>query len=269
MKIISQDASSLLAQDKAIGQFIGAIVTSLVGVGMSISGFTGGNAGIGWVGLAVVAAGVLFLITSKQRTLSVDKTSGQLNFSVKSLISKANRSYAISDVAKLEFSTELQTSTTSAGSGRSNTGLSLGGNRNSTTTQHTQLHLMLKNGEVISLADGQRSMSSLGVFSKIPNLEVGLQIAAFLGVPFKELGGNGVVAQPAAPAATPPVVQAASSSVSPTPPSVSPSATAPVVPIVTPPVAPANPVSPQPAPAPVVATPPTTPTAPTNTEDQK
>jgi hypothetical protein len=89
---------------------------------------------------------------------------------------------------------QYQTTSTPDSGQSSRPGLSFGtggvgmGGGSTETTQQTQLHLVLKNGETIDITDGSRSMSSFGVFGRVPNLAVGQQIAAFLGVPFEQLG---------------------------------------------------------------------------------
>ncbi len=193
MKIVSQDANILVAADNQYATLATGMVLGVVGLGVLGAGIAGGQAVLKVIGGVLVAIGGLMIVTLKQRTLTVDKGTGLVTFDLKSFFNRAAHQYPIGDVVKVEFTTSIQTTSTPT-TGQSQPGISFGtggiGMRggNTQTTQQTQVHLMLKDGTVIDLADGQRSMSSMSVFSKVPNLEVAQQIAAFIGVPFEQQG---------------------------------------------------------------------------------
>jgi len=194
MKIVSSDANRLEAVDKAYAQLLSGVVIAVIGLGMAGFGVVGRQNVVALVGLAVLVVGVLTLIFRKERTLIIDKGTSQLTFKLKSLVKKGNYDYAVSDVVKVEFTSSYQTTSTANNSTQGRSGIGFGangvgmGDSSTQTTQHTQLHLVLKNGETIDIADGQRSMSSINVFGSVPNLAVGQQIATFIGVPFEQSG---------------------------------------------------------------------------------
>ena len=194
MKIVSSDASRIVAVDKAYAQLFAAIVMIIIGItvggiSLAVSQLIGSL-----VALAVFVGGVLFLVFRMQRTLIIDKTAGQVTFSLKSVVKKGDYQYAIGDVSKVEFTTQYVTTATGNSGPTNRPGISFGTmgagsiGGSTETTQRTQLHLVLKTGEIIDLADGQRSMSNMGVFSSVPNLSVGQTIAQFIGVPFEQAG---------------------------------------------------------------------------------
>jgi len=187
VKISSQDANKLVAVDKATGTLIAGVVMGVAGLAMLVSGLMPGKSILVIIGGILVVVAVIMLIFRKERTLVVDKTAGQLTFDQKSVIKKANYAYPVTDVVKIEFTSEFQT-TTAGETHRSGVSVSGAGGSDTQTTQHTQLHVVLKDGTVLNIADGQRQMSVMAVLSKVPNMAVGQQIASFLGVPFEQQG---------------------------------------------------------------------------------
>jgi hypothetical protein len=235
MKIISSDTNTLIAEDKAISQMLAAVIITLVGLGLMVAGLVARQLVLGLVGLVVFALGAIFVVTTKQRRLTIDKATGQITFRVKGITGSSEHPYAISDVAKLQLVSEVQTTATN--NGPASPGLSFdNSNRSTTTSQQTHLQLVLKNGESIDLADGSRNLSSMAIFSKVPNQGVGKQIADFLGVAFEQVGAgtidqavtavrDAITGQNAAPSVVaasqdmPPVAQPAPAQLANTPPS--------------------------------------------------
>jgi len=174
MKIVSEDAGELVASDRDVKGLIFGVVFVLIGVGI----IAGVHQLVGvLIGAALALAGAAAVLFRKVRTLSVNKGTGQVTFTMKSLIKHATKTFAVADIAKVQFTEQYSTSFNTAGQG--------GG---SSTSQLTKVLLVAKNGEEIDLADGQRSMQSFGIFGKAPNQATGQKVADFLGVPFEQIG---------------------------------------------------------------------------------
>ena len=126
MKITSSDTTRLEAIDKAYAQLITGITVTLVGLGMAGFAVAGRQNIVALIGLVVLVIGVLIVLFRKQRTLVVDKGTGQLSFQLKSLVKKGDYTYAISDVTKVEFTSQYETTNTASNTSQGRSGLSFG-----------------------------------------------------------------------------------------------------------------------------------------------
>jgi hypothetical protein len=193
VKIVTESADQLVASDKEIGQLIAAPVVVVVGLLVVLLGLTNHVVVGDVIGLVLLLAGALMILTRKVRTLTVDRASGSVHFSLKSITKKGSYDYKVQDIAKIQLLSQYQTTNTNSPSQNSGTGISFGtggamGMGNTQTQQTTKLVLVLKDGTSIDIADGSRSMSTMGVFSSVPNQGVGQKIAQFMGVPFENVG---------------------------------------------------------------------------------
>jgi hypothetical protein len=193
MKIVSQDTNVLVAVDKAYNALATGVIVVVAGAGLTAAGVGARQPVLTVIGVVLLVIGAAMVAFRKVRTLTINKGADQVIFDLKSLVKKGARQCAVSDVVKVEFTTSYHTTTTQTNTGQARSGISLGsggigGGGTTQTMQQTQVHLLLKDGTIIDLADGQRSMSTLGVFGKVPNLEVAQAIAAFLQVPFEQQG---------------------------------------------------------------------------------
>jgi hypothetical protein len=176
MKVLSQDANELVAVDKEIVSLIVGPLFIVIGLGIGI----GVHQAVALVFAAVFAlVGVVVVLLRKVRTIDINKGTGQLTVTVKSILKTVSKPYPVTDIQKVQFLSEYRTNFNPGTNGTE------GG---TSTSQTTKVLLITKSGDTIDLADGQRSMSSFGVFGHAPNQETGQQIATFLSVPFEQVG---------------------------------------------------------------------------------
>jgi hypothetical protein len=179
VKIVTSDQNQLVATDKATSGLIIGFILVLLGIGIAVAFFAGKSLG-GLIGLALIAFGVLAIVSHKARTLTIDKGAGSMTLNVKSIFGSKDYPYATADALKIQLVQSVSQEYVGGG------GPGMAGREQ--TEEKTQLLLVLKNGTTIDLADAQRNMSSFGIFGKVPNQGVGQQIATFLGVPFETAG---------------------------------------------------------------------------------
>jgi hypothetical protein len=181
VKIVSQDQDHLVAHEDALLSYIfGAIFAAaglVVGAVILVSAHQISGALFAVIPLII---GVLLIVAAKARTLTIDKSAGQMTLNVKSIFGSKDYPYATADVTKIQLITSFQQEYVGGG-GRGSVG-------HEETEEKTSLLLVLKDGTTIDLADAQRGVSSFGVFGKVPNQGIGQQIATFLGVPFETAG---------------------------------------------------------------------------------
>jgi hypothetical protein len=188
MKIVSETPTVLTAKDNAISALIATpvmVVMGLVLIGVGLSSSKNFVAAI--FGVVLVGIGILLLVNRKVRTLTIDKGASTVILHVSSIRKKQDLRYQVQDVVKMQLVSEYHTTRTNNGGGGQ--GLTLGGG-NTNTTQQTQLLLLMRDGTNIDIADGQRSMGTMSLVSKVPNQQVGEHIAAFLGVQLEVVGPN-------------------------------------------------------------------------------
>ncbi|MFM2330824.1 MAG: hypothetical protein RLZZ26_331 [Candidatus Parcubacteria bacterium] len=142
------------------------------------------------VGGLFIVAGIVVVLKASSINITIDKSQGQILFQKNGLVKHEVRTYAIADAVRVELRNQYQTSTTT-----------MQGRTYSQPTIVWQSVLILKDGTELPLenlqAPGQTNVGVAGVgFSVIGGGEakevvVGQQIAAFLGVPFQEIGAPG------------------------------------------------------------------------------
>jgi hypothetical protein len=183
MKITNQTANELtLTEGGASGIIVGTI---LIIAGVLAELFLRQNGGIvTWIGLALIAAGIVIVLFSSSITVVMNKTSGQVAYQKKRLVGGKNSTYQIADIFRIETRKQWQ---------MQNTGQS--GNQGGSPPQEVlvaQSVMVFKDGRELAL-DHQKTSSSTSVGGMVlmggqgAETATAAQVATFLNVPFLEI----------------------------------------------------------------------------------
>ena len=104
MKITEQTASKMVARRSPLGQVLGGLVPLLLGV-LLLTQATAGTFLVLIMALASTGVGLLSIIGAQRGTVTVDKPSGTVSLTLKSLLSaQETRSVNIADIDRLTYS---------------------------------------------------------------------------------------------------------------------------------------------------------------------
>ncbi len=138
------------------------------------------------VGGIFILVGIATLLFRKTVNLTLDKTKNTVDINIKRLIGGTNKSVTFSDVSRVQVVTAIVQTQQNSNTG---TGFSIGNANSSGTKQVAHLIMYFKDGTTIDLSDKQKALiNSFSISNKIPNVDLGKKIAAFIGVPFTESG---------------------------------------------------------------------------------
>jgi hypothetical protein len=183
MKITSQSAEELVLQE---GSTAGLIVGgAFVIAGPLVGYFLRQSSPYAiWIGLALLAVGILIVLFASSITVVANKKSGQVSYQKKRLIGAQNFTYAISDIFRIETRKTWQVDNTP-----------VDGNQGGARQQPVlvaQSIIVFKDGREMAL-DHQKNSSSTSVGSMVMTdgqgneTAVAARVAEFLGVPFQEI----------------------------------------------------------------------------------
>ncbi len=192
MKITTTTDTRLTAIDHGYSQLIVAPVMAVIGIILIFAGVGSHTTAAYIFGGIFILIGAALVLTRKSRTLVIDKGAGTLVLTAKGVTGGNTYNCNLQDIVKLQLVSEYQTQYTQSnnGAGGINFGTGGVGVGNTSTQQTTQLLVVQRDGTMMEVASGSRSMSTIATLSKVPNQEVGEQIASFVGVPFEVVGPN-------------------------------------------------------------------------------
>lgn len=138
------------------------------------------------VGGIFIVVGIATFLFRKTVNLTLDKSKNIVDISVKRLVGGTNKSVPFSDVSRVQVVTAIVQTQQNSNTG---TGFSISNANSSGTKQVAHLIMYFNDGTTIDLSDQQKTLvNSFNISNKIPNVELGQKIAAFIGVPFAESG---------------------------------------------------------------------------------
>lgn len=195
MKIISETPDQLVASDKSQLTLAAGPVALVVGLLVLI---LARNLVVGVLGLLVMAVGAYLIVTRQVRTVTADKPLGKISIQAKSILRKRLDEYLFHDITKVQLMVGLAPIVNN-GPGQT-PGVSLGGfnlNLDGITAKDSpiRVHLMLvlNNGTLAEVASGNQTPRFKGWLNDTLNTDVGVRLAAFMGLPFESADGVPVV----------------------------------------------------------------------------
>lgn len=170
MKITENSPEKLEAKESVITFLVIGAAFIAIGISLLVS------AGLSLVSIISLGLGLLIVAVSQQRVIQVDKVNRTIRYSAKSLIKKTNKLFTASEVKSISLTSYTQILQTNVA------------DTNRTRTDVTGiLVLNLHNGESVQLAHNAKR-KRLFQATKVPNDQLGRELAIALNVPFEAAG---------------------------------------------------------------------------------
>jgi hypothetical protein len=180
MKIISQSVDELVLKEGGASGIVIGIVFVVAGVLVGYYRYSSNPIDI-WIALALVVIGLVAVLFSSSITVNANRASGQLFYQKKRLIGGQNKTYAISDILRIEARKQWR---------MDNIANSV--NRGVSTPQRVlvvQWAIVFKEGRELPLDYQKTFFRYVGWLLGGQGTEVAVatQVANFLSVPFQEI----------------------------------------------------------------------------------
>ncbi len=198
MNILKQTSDEIVTKDNGGGYFIG-VVFLLIGLGGIYFYYHTAQSSIGALIVPGIFALVAIFMILMKKTIVVDinKSTGKISFSKKSLLSNQSSEYDIANAQSVELREGSYMTTNDIDQPQ---GISYGNNYNTRRVLTHQTVLVMKDGTELPLESIKNSNSQLTVMGvQTGTLMSGRgkvfvtsnMIAQFLGVPFNDVNGTG------------------------------------------------------------------------------